>query len=184
MILYHERGAIRKATSNDDANTLAKWWADGNVMAHAGFPLGIKTDVEKLKQRLSNQSKNDILWIIEDDDHLPIGEMHYTIEAEKATLGIKICDATKHNKGLGTTILKRMIAHLFSAYPVNYIWLDTMIENTRAQHVYESLHFEKINILKDAWKDQLGNLRTAIEYKLTRETYKKNEAFYTQTIPK
>ncbi|MFW6320136.1 MAG: GNAT family N-acetyltransferase, partial [Bacillota bacterium] len=110
MILYHVRGAIRKAISKD-ADTLANWWADGNVMAHAGFPLGIKTDVEKLKQRLSNQSENDILWIIEDTNHCSIGEMHYTIEDEKATLGIKICDDTKHNKGLGTTILKRMIAH-------------------------------------------------------------------------
>jgi RimJ/RimL family protein N-acetyltransferase len=179
MVLYHGKGAIRQATK-DDAETLAQWWSNGNVMAHAGFPLGIKTDIDKLKHRLSSQSDNDILWIIEDDNARPIGEMHYTIEDEKATLGIKICDASKQNKGLGTIILKRMIAHIFSYHTVDYIWLDTMIENTRAQHVYESLHFKKINILKDAWKDQLGNLRTAIEYKLPRETYTKNKPFYTK----
>lgn len=179
MHLYHDRGAIREATQ-DDAQTLADWWADGNVMAHAGFPLGIKSDINKLKNRLASQSTSDILWIIEDDANNPIGEMHYTIEVEKATLGIKICDTSKHNKGLGTIILKRMISHIFTSYSVDYIWLDTMIENTRAQHVYESLHFEKINILKDAWKDQLGNLRTAIEYKLTRDTFNKNKAFFTK----
>ena len=53
-----------------------------------------------------------------------------------------------------------------------------MIENTRAQHVYESIKFDKARINKACWKDQLGNLRTAVEYQLTKDTYLIHTAFH------
>ncbi len=34
--------SIRNAETKD-CEQLAKWWNDGNVMAHAGFPLGLGT---------------------------------------------------------------------------------------------------------------------------------------------
>jgi RimJ/RimL family protein N-acetyltransferase len=176
-MLTFSNGYIRVAQPND-APTLASWWADGKVMEHAGFPNGIKTDINQLKNRLSTQKTNSVLWILEDINHSPIGEMAFSIKDLVATLGIKICVSDAQNKGVGKQALKCMINHLFETYNIESIWLDTMIENKRAQHVYESLNFEQIKINQACWEDQLGNIRTAVEYSLNRNTYNTKKAFY------
>ncbi|MCI6433993.1 MAG: hypothetical protein MR828_04370, partial [Clostridiales bacterium] len=47
MELQYENIRIRNAVLTD-AELLAKWWNDGSVMAHAGFPKGIGTTAKKL----------------------------------------------------------------------------------------------------------------------------------------
>ena len=42
MKLRNDNLLIRYATKNDAA-ILCKWWNDGKIMAHAGFPNGINT---------------------------------------------------------------------------------------------------------------------------------------------
>lgn len=46
MFIKHDNLTIRNATA-EDAEILAKWWSDGKVMAHAGFPLGINSTPKK-----------------------------------------------------------------------------------------------------------------------------------------
>ncbi len=171
MIKLEDKGYLRKAAV-DDAKTLATWWATGEIMAHAGFPQGIKTDIAQLEDRLRHQ-ENNCLWIIEDENHCPIGEMNHTIKGSRATLGIKICVLKKQGQGIGKIALKSLIKHLFDTYSINEIWLDTMIENTHAQHVYTTLFFEKLRVNKNVWRDQLGHLRTSVEFILTKENYQK-----------
>ncbi len=51
------------------------------------------------------------------------------------------------------------------------VW-DTMLENTRAQHVYEhKIRATKTKIVENAWQDQTGTWRTAVYYEITRETF-------------
>ena len=40
MFIQHDNLVIRNATK-EDAPNLGKWWRDGAVMAHAGFPNGL-----------------------------------------------------------------------------------------------------------------------------------------------
>ena len=61
---------IRSATAAD-ARQLTAWWNDGSVMAHAGFPLGLSTTVEKVIAGL-----RDGRLLLEEDGRL-IGEAHY-----------------------------------------------------------------------------------------------------------
>jgi len=49
--------------------------------------------------------------------------------------------------------------------------LDTNLKNTRAQHVYEKLGFRKVRTRINAWKDQLGELQSAVDYELTAEDF-------------
>ena len=51
------------------------------------------------------------------------------------------------------------------------IILDTNLKNTRAQHVYESLGFRKVKTNIDAWKDQLGQLQSSVDYELVEENF-------------
>lgn len=176
-IALHQSGFLRFATP-DDAERLALWWSDGQVMEHAGFPDGINTNIEDLKKRLSKLSLDRQLWIIEDYTKQPIGEMNHKVNEGTATIGIKICEASQQGKGIGKRALKAMIIYLFDTLNVEKIWLDTMIENTRAQHVYRSLLFSEIAVRKDIWKDQTGRLRTSVEFILTKEVYQKNQSLY------
>lgn len=51
------------------------------------------------------------------------------------------------------------------------IILDTNLNNLRAQHVYEKLGFQKIRVNVDAWKNQLGELQSSIDYELEEKDF-------------
>jgi len=51
------------------------------------------------------------------------------------------------------------------------IVLDTSLTNKRAQHVYESLGFQKLRVNIDSWTDQLGNKQSAVDYELTEDSF-------------
>ena len=95
---------IRDATV-DDAEQLCIWWNDGKVMEHAGFPKGLGITVDTIKKQImdkqtGNLSKNQRHIIIY--KNRPIGEMNYReVDLDTCEIGIKICDFSMQNKGLG-----------------------------------------------------------------------------------
>lgn len=174
MLLNHKDLTVRNA-SPKDAKLLAAWWNDGAVMAHAGFPHGTGETADEITYRLTKDTDESRRLIIE-LSHRPIGEMNYTRcpdqEGRKtAEIGIKICDFAEHEKGYGKIVLSMMIASLFKDYGYQRIILDTNLNNTRAQHVYETLGFRKLRVRKNAWKDQLGQLQSAVDYELLPEDF-------------
>ncbi len=175
-MLTGEKVRVRRAEERD-AELLADWWADGAIMEHAGFPKGIPTDQEKLKKKLKRQEhdeKSHRVYILEDEEGLPIGEMSSVFKDDAtAVIGIKICEAAKQGRGLGRDALKTLMAHVFFDLSAALIELDTMVENTRARHVYASLGFEKTAVQKDVWTDQLGRKRTSVEYRMKKEAFER-----------
>lgn len=167
---------IRSATL-EDASILTKWWNDGTVMAHAGFPNGLNQSIEQTKEQIRN---NDLRLsqqcIIEMEDKR-IGEIFFGIGQEFAEIGIKICEIEYQNKGLGTKLIHMLIDFLFEDTNINNkvrikkIILDTNLKNIRAQHVYEKIGFTKVSVNYNSWKDQLGILQSSVNYELTREQY-------------
>jgi RimJ/RimL family protein N-acetyltransferase len=158
MELKQENLSIRYATIND-AKVLCKWWNDGKIMAHAGFPNGINTTEEKIRNQIMEETDETTRrWIIEIDGE-PSGEMNYRNKGEKtAEIGIKICDFEKQEKGYGTQLLKMFMKYLFNELKYNRIILDTKLNNTRAQHVYEKIGFKEVR------RDEI-----AIYYELKKE---------------
>lgn len=173
MYLKQDDLVIRAATPGD-AECLCNWWSDGAVMAHAGFPNGLKTDIDMLREKLGKQK--DSLFsktlIIEINSKL-VGEMSFNIDNNIAEIGIKICDFSYQEKGFGTKVLKMLITYLFNEKSVEKIVLDTNLRNTRAQHVYEKLGFKKICVRENSWEDQLGELQSSVEYELVKERFLK-----------
>ena len=39
-----------------DCEQLARWWNDGKVMAHAGFPNGLGTTAAEIEKQIANDS--------------------------------------------------------------------------------------------------------------------------------
>ena len=165
---------VRDATEMD-AHLLASWWSSGKVMEHAGFPDGIPTDPIKLGAEL--RAESELIQplrrrLIIEFGAAPIGEMSYRIEAKVAEIGIKICDFSYHGMGIGPLALTLLIEYLFEQRNMEKIVLDTMIENVRAQHVYERLGFVRLGVNKDCWTDQKGRKRTSIDYELAKAGFR------------
>ena len=177
MRIQKDNIVIRSATI-DDAIQLNKWWNDGKVMEHAGFPNGLGETIEDTIDNIKNRKdKLNQLCIIEIDGK-PVGELSYRIKEDKAYPGWKICDFNYQNQGYGTKIIMILLEFLFtdgdinSTFSVNKIILDTMLENKRAQHVYEAkIGAKKIGIRENTWQDQVGNWRSAVDYEITREAF-------------
>ena len=164
MHIKYDSLTIRDAVA-DDAAQLAAWWNDGAVMAHAGFPNGLGTTVEKVIAGLGNGR-----LILIENERL-IGEACYRKVGEGvAEIGIKICETDCQNRGLGRIILSMLISWLFEQ-GFEKIVLDTNLTNKRAQHVYESLGFQKLRVNVDSWTDQLGNKQSAVDYELTEDNF-------------
>lgn len=161
---------IRKALITD-AEILGKWWRDGKIMAHAGFPLGLKITDQEIISDLAKDTKDNQRLIIEINS-LPAGEMSYRRKEDNiAEIGIKICDFNMQNKGFGQIAIKSLIMELFESYGYQKIILDTNLENLRAQNVYEKIGFQKVGIRYDCWKDQLGKFQSAVDYEMTKANY-------------
>ncbi len=170
MQLEYNDICIRNATS-EDCKQLAIWWNDGKVMAHAGFPLGLNIKAEEIEKQiaLDDDATKRRLMIVKNG--ISIGEMsYYNLGDNIAEIGIKICKTDYQEKGLGRVILSMLIRELFKQ-GYQKIKLDTNLENKRAQHVYEKLGFSKVAIRENCWKDQLGNLQSAVDYELTQDAF-------------
>lgn len=170
MHLTYQDITIRNAVYSD-AQQLANWWNDGAVMAHAGFPNGLGTTAEKVAADLLNDSDNTRRRLILLFKNMSIGEMCYqNIGNNIADIGIKICEFSHQEKGIGRIALSLLIQHLFDT-GYKKITLDTNLRNTRAQHVYEKLGFQKLRVNIDSWRNQLGELESSVDYELTPDNF-------------
>lgn len=160
---------IRNAIESD-AVQLEKWWNDGSVMAHAGFPDGVHTNAERIRKQIENYTDKKRTLIIEYKD-IPIGEMNYEMsDDKKCGIGIKICESDYQERGIGRVVLSLFIEELFNM-GAKLIFLTTNLKNKRAQHVYEKLGFKVREIQYDSWKDQRGELQSTVLYDLTKENF-------------
>ena len=170
---------VIRSASIDDAVQLNKWWNDGKVMEHAGFPNGIGQSLEETLTSIRDwEGKLSQLCIIEIDGK-PIGELSYRIKYDNAAYpGWKICDFNYQNQGYGPKIIMMLFEFIFTDKAINskfqmekIIW-DTMIENERAQYVYKNkIGARKVGIRKDSWKDQTGRLRTSVDFEISKEGF-------------
>ncbi len=169
MLLKHEKITIRDAGS-EDAERLAAWWNDGAVMAHAGFPNGLGLTAEEVAESLAEDNDDTRRRLIIELDGAAIGEMSYCSDGGAADIGIKICDFSKQERGIGRVALSMLIAELFGR-GFERITLDTSPDNLRAQHVYELLGFKRLRVDRDSWRDQLGRMQSSVKYELTPEAF-------------
>lgn len=176
MRISKDEITIRSA-GMDDAPLLNRWWNDGRVMAHAGFPNGLGEPLERTRDLVAlNEQGLDQRCLIE-IDAVPVGECSYSVYDGEVEIGIKICEAEYQNRGYGTRILRLLIEFLFTdeainrPRPVVRVFLDTNLNNTRAQHVYEKLGFVRTGVRVDSWVDQLGQPQSAVDYELRREVF-------------
>ena len=177
MNIRYKSLTIRDATSADSVQ-LAAWWNSGRIMAHAGFPNGLKTTAEKIASDISNSTGCHRLIL--EQYGKPIGEASYrTVPAE--------ADESEQQPGssaaaagmlgilfslLGMCALSALVGVMLISelFRLGYakIVLDTNLRNKRAQHVYERLGFRRLRVNVNSWVNQLGDLQSSVDYELNR----------------
>lgn len=178
MEISKDRVLIRSAIDSD-APLLNKWWNDGQVMEHAGFPLGLNQSLEETQREIDSwRGKLSQLCIIEINGQ-PVGELSYRIRGNGAAYpGWKICETSYQNQGYGPQIIRLLFEFIFtdkrinSMDPIDRIVWDTMLDNKRAQYVYEEkIEASRTGIKEKSWQDQLGNWRDSVFYEISREEF-------------
>ena len=170
MLLKYKNMTIRNAVPAD-APQLEAWWNNGELMAHAGFPLGTgekAADIAKAIAQGTDVSRRLIMEL----DGKPIGEMNYgPNDGGSAWLGVKICEIPQQDRGYGKALLSMLIRWLFTAGGYKKVTVDPDRENLRSRHVYQRLGFRQVRVREDAWTDQLGVPHTYIDYELLPEDF-------------
>ena len=167
------KGKLIKITSATDkeASLLLYWWNDGEIMAHAGFPLGLNTSLEKVKQNILKNNETRQLLIIY-CDNLPIGEMNFEIKNNIAQFGIKICNKDFQNNGYGVAVLNELFKYLFETKNVDKIECDTNLKNIRSQYVYEKkLNMKRIKTFYNSFINQIGEKCSVTVFEITKNDY-------------
>lgn len=165
MLIHYHDLTIRNAAPVD-APLLERWWNDGALMAHAGFPNGTGETAAHIAAKIAGDDDAVHRRLILEVSGIPIGEMNYrNLNDGNAEIGIKICEADRQEKGYGRKFLSLLIAALFQM-GYEKVVLDTNLQNRRAQHVYESLGFRRTAVHEKAFQDQLGQWQTSVDYEL------------------
>ncbi len=174
-LTHNDKTLTIKQAQEADAPLLLYWWNDGEIMAHAGFPLGLKIDLEKVIHSITRKDKKGVLFIIYCAD-TPIGEMSYKVEGNEYDFGIKICNKAFQSGGYGTAILKRFFEYLFNVKNAEKITCNTNLKNIRAQLVYEDkLKMKRVKTLYNNWTNQIGELCSTTFFEITKDEYYKNK---------
>lgn len=171
--LTKDNQALRQA-DNNDVEALLSWWNDGKVMSHAGFPNGLNKNEQDILNELSTNNKEQRRLIMLYDD-FRIGEMSYKhIGNDVYDFGIKICNEEYQNRHLGPKYLALLFDYLFDELNAKTIILDTDLENTRAQKVYERIGFTNKVIKYNSWVNAVGETRSSVSYSMNKEQYRKD----------
>lgn len=108
-MLRYKNFLISNATVNDVV-LLEKWWNDGKIMEHVGFPNGLGQTAEDIAKSIEQDADNVCRRMLIEVDGIPIGESNYrNIGDGSAEIGIKICDISKYDKGYGKGKRKQQI---------------------------------------------------------------------------
>lgn len=157
-----------------DEEYLYKWWNDGELMEHATHVFGTLQSRDSIRNSILREIENTVMFstdkrfiICKKDGFIPIGEINYSnwdSRNQKAELGIKICNIKEQGKGCGVDALYHFVDFMFRFLNLNKIELTTMIDNKRAQQLYEKLGFKKIGIIREAYFDSRSGRFSDVVY--------------------
>lgn len=123
----HDGLELRPALAQDAA-LLCRWWNDGSIMAHAGFPQGLGTTAREVAAQLQADASSHRLLLLEQG--CPVGEAVWRTAGEPGTaeIGIKLCVPSARGRGLGTQYLHRLLRYLFGPGGFRLVTLTTAAE--------------------------------------------------------
>ena len=108
------------------------------------------------KEELTYGSSSSQRLAIETFDGRHIGNcMSYDVDLKRgqAELGIMIGDRDYWDKGYGTDSVDALLFHIFTASPLNRVYLHTLDWNVRARHCFEKAGFREVKDVRRGGMD-------------------------------
>jgi aminoglycoside 6'-N-acetyltransferase len=146
---------LRAVRSGDEAALLRihrspevrRWWGD----PAPGFPWG--DDPEAI--RLVIDVNGAVAGLVQFSEELEPRYRHATVDV--------FLDPSLHGRGLGTAVLRRLLAHLFEDRGHHRVTIDPAAANTAAIRCYEKAGFRPVGLMRqyerepdsDQWHDGL-----------------------------
>lgn len=185
-MIFGEKICIRPLEPGDE-EMLHRWWNDGDIMAHAGFPYGTLQGINAIREIVRRESAQEALFpsskifmLCRRHDMSPIGEISYggyDRHNQRCEIGIKICDSTVRERGYGTEALALFMDYLFNYLNLNKIELTTMPDNKRAYHVYEKMGFKRSGVLRKHYFDaRVGQFVDSIYMDILKKEWMKKRS--------
>jgi aminoglycoside 6'-N-acetyltransferase len=146
---------LRAARSGDEAALLRihrspevrRWWGD----PAPGFPWGDGPEAIRLVIDVDGA----VAGLVQFNEELEPRYRHATVDV--------FLDPSLHGRGLGTAVLRRLLAHLFEDRGHHRVTIDPAAANTAAIRCYEKAGFRPVGLMRqyerepdrDQWHDGL-----------------------------
>jgi RimJ/RimL family protein N-acetyltransferase len=172
---------IRRATeSEEDIALLYELWVDPRVMSMVGFPNGLNTSYEKIRNQIDKQSKTEfdcVLIVMRKDSSQLIGECKLGSPDMElvAHTDIKLLPS-QWGKGYGTEIKQGLLRYLFTHTNCKEVKATPNRNNIASQEMQRKVGGEKkgegIYHFPDNMKNRTDDVPFFV-YVVTREAWEK-----------
>ena len=134
---------IVRATTAQDVDLLYELWTDPRVMAHVGFPHGLRTTQEEIENRLRKPSESEfeqVLMVELKATEEAIGQCHMRAPDEEgiAETDIKLLPAFWGHK-YGVEVKRGLVAHLFMHTACTAVGASPNVDNVASIKMQESV---------------------------------------------
>ena len=104
-------------------------------------------DEDKVNRYIQRQTKLKRIPFAIMHSHEMVGELIIKdiVPGERATMGLALKNAKYKDRGYGTQAERLAIAYVFQILDIPTLYADSILSNTRSQHVLEKVGFRLIN---------------------------------------
>lgn len=141
--MYTGKIIIKRTAENDLVNVM-DLWNNGKVMFYVGFPDGLNTTIDEMKQWLNKINQNELCrhYSIYTEDIGYCGETFYSVDLKHdlASLDIKLLPEAQ-GKGIAEYALSYAINQVFSNNLATRAYVEPHPQNKKAWNLYNKLGF-------------------------------------------
>jgi RimJ/RimL family protein N-acetyltransferase len=139
-----------------DAETVHRWYEDTRIATNMGdLPLSLAVRQHRYETASTEAPTDAYLFVIcRLEDDLAVGRTDlFDIDQRhgSACFGITIGDPGLWSRGYGTDAVNALVDFAFGQLRLERVWLDTDIENTRAQAAYAKAGFVREGVLRHSF---------------------------------
>lgn len=159
-----------------DIKSINRWRNDPELIAYLGAPfrfINMDVDVEWFETYMKNRANIVRCAIVRQDEDEILGLV--TLSAidflnQSAELHIMIGSKLEQNSGAGTFAIRKMLDHAFYNLNLQRVELLVLVDNKRAQHVYEKCGFQREGMKRQSTYKH-GKFHDMYIYSILRQEY-------------
>jgi RimJ/RimL family protein N-acetyltransferase len=171
---------VKSQLSDADVELLYRWSRDEEILRWSGGK-ALDLSLDEFRHQMQHErwriATDQIIYYIITTSNELIGRVGlYSLDWEKreGEFGISI-DQRFWNQHFGRETVKLFINHIFSATPINRIYLGTFKDNVRAQRAFTACGFRVIGAA-DRYNPILGEYGEGIKMEILRKDFYKNSS--------